>query len=39
MNLTNKNTKVVMEVMDHINFMQLEIEECHMKTQERTIKD
>jgi hypothetical protein len=38
-NATNKNTKVVMEVMDRINLMQLEIEECCMKINEHTIKD
>jgi hypothetical protein len=38
-NATNNNTKVVMEMMDHINLMQLEIEECCMKIQECTIKD
>jgi FtsZ-binding cell division protein ZapB len=34
----NKITKVVMEVMDHIYFMQLEIEECCMKIEEHIIK-
>jgi hypothetical protein len=27
----NKNTKVVMEMIDRIYFVQLEIEECYMK--------
>jgi hypothetical protein len=35
---TNKNTKVIMEAMDHINFTSLEIEECHVKLQECIIK-
>jgi len=34
----NKSTKFVMEVMDHIYFMQLEIEECCMKIEEQIIK-
>jgi len=34
----NKSTKVVMEMMDHIYFMQLEIEKCHMKIEEHIIK-
>ncbi len=34
----NKSTKVVMEVMDRIYFMQLEIEEHFMKIQEHIIK-
>jgi hypothetical protein len=34
-----KNSKEIVQVMDCINFMQLEIEKCYIDIQERTMKD